>query len=90
MLRLSLFKRTSNIANLTYLVISQGRAIASECLFVQMQSDQAYFSNPNHIKACERQTVKNYGLKINNYQNDWELEPKPNSGDNMRPVAILK
>ena len=90
MLQLSLFERISNIANIMRLVTSKGAAIASQYSFTGAESLKAYFLEPNHIKVCERQSVNNYSSKINNNRNDWQLEPKLNSGENARLIAILK
>ena len=90
MLLFSLFRRISNIADMTSFSANPIQAIAGERSLLQQNKLKAYLLEPKHIRACEYQTVKNLSRRIAYEMNEWQQEQKLNSGDKTYLITFLK
>ena len=90
MLLFSLFQRISNIADLTNFGVNPIQEIVREHSFMRKNTAKAYLIEPKHIKACVRQSVNNYSLKIAYKINHWQQQKKLNSGENTDLITFLK
>lgn len=89
MLLLSLFRRTSNIADMSYFGMNPTKIIWIMHSFSQRMKESAYLLELKHNQACEYRSRSNCNLKINNEINDWQHQQKLNSGENKRLIAFL-
>jgi len=89
MLLLSLFRRISNIADISLICVNLVQMIAESCFFLLQKKDSAYFLNPQHIKACKNLVIENGSLKNTHEINKWQLKIKLNSGENTQLIGFL-